>query len=148
MTVSLYIECWHEAAKHKWIESQKHGTDLGDEALHDWFSRHWPIYCRIGRLEHLAGMRAWAEFPMDDFNLITHLQAQGDNETIDWILERAWQGLENLNLINDAQEWALPIDRVIEILGALHLNLAQLDPPMSRPAPQRFATPRTLQSGD
>ena len=102
MDVSLYVECWQEAARHKWIESQHRGHDLGEEALVDWFRRYWPLYCRVARLEHLAGRRRWAEFPDTDFNLLNRLAETEDRATIEWIIERAWQGHENLNLIDNA----------------------------------------------
>jgi len=146
MDVSLYVECWQEAARHKWIESQNRGYDLGEEALVDWFRRYWPLYCRVARLEHLAGRRRWTEFPDADFNLLNRLAETEDQTTIEWIIERAWQGHENLNLIDDAREFELPMDRVIHILTQLHLNLAQLEPPPL--SPPQFAPPRTLRPGN
>jgi hypothetical protein len=146
MDVSLYVECWQEAARHKWIESQNRGYDLGEEALVDWFRRYWPLYCRVARLEHLAGHRRWAEFPDADFNLLNRLVETEDQSTIEWIIERAWQGHENLNLIDDAREFELPMDRVIHILTQLHLNLAQLAPPPL--SPPQFAAPRNLRPGN
>ena len=31
---------WKEIEKHKWIESEKAGTDLGDSAAMDWIKKH------------------------------------------------------------------------------------------------------------
>ena len=31
---------WHEIQKHKWIESEKAGKDLGDRAVLDWIRHH------------------------------------------------------------------------------------------------------------
>ncbi len=33
-------EQWKEIEKHKWIESEKAGVDLGDTAAMDWIKRH------------------------------------------------------------------------------------------------------------
>jgi hypothetical protein len=143
---SLYVQCWDEVLRHKWIESHHRGYDLGDEAIRDWFRRYWPIYCRIARLEHLTGRRRWTEFPESDFALLTRLSAVEDPSTLHWILERAWDGHENLNLIDDAREFELPMDRVIHILTQLHLNLAQLEPPPL--SPPQFAPPRNLRPGN
>lgn len=33
-----------EAEKHKWIESQKAGRDLGEAAIMDWFRKNWPSW--------------------------------------------------------------------------------------------------------
>src|SRR5690606_22090768 len=48
--VSLYEEAHAEALRHKWIESQKHGRDLGDWAIRDWYRRYWRLYCRCCRV--------------------------------------------------------------------------------------------------
>ena len=38
---SVYEDCEREAAKYKWIESEKAGTDIGfEKALLDWIVRH------------------------------------------------------------------------------------------------------------
>lgn len=143
MGSSLYVECWQEAAKHQWIESQKHGSDLGDFAVRDWFRRHWPIFCRVARLQHLAGIRAWVEFPQEHYGMLDRIQAEEDQETFEWIMERAWRGYENLNLIDDARTLKKSMDHVINILIRLHLNMAQLEPPQI--GPPRFAAARTIQ---
>lgn len=33
-----------EADKFKWIESQRAGHDLGEAAIHDWFTTYWPTW--------------------------------------------------------------------------------------------------------
>jgi hypothetical protein len=48
--------------------------------------------------------------------------------------------MENLSLIVWAQDWGLPMARVIYILEQLNLNRAQLQPV----DPPRFARPGTL----
>lgn len=141
-TLSLYEEGLREAERHKWIESQKHGQDLGSQAITDWYKRYWAIFCRLKCLEHLAGCRNWREFAPEDFGLIGTLIRDQDL-LLEMILDRAAAGLENLNLICWAQDWGLPMERVLNILEQLNLNRAQLLPD----APPQFAAPATLWPG-
>jgi hypothetical protein len=140
--LSLYEEGLREAQRHKWIESQKHGVDLGDSALTDWYRRYWPLFCRLKCLEHLAGSRSWREFAPEDFGLIGTLIREEDL-LLEMILDRAQAGMENLSILVWAQEWDLPLARVIYILEQLNLNRAQLSPSN----PPQFARPGTIQAG-
>ncbi|RPI74189.1 MAG: hypothetical protein EHM42_15675, partial [Planctomycetaceae bacterium] len=115
MEQSIYVECWNEVDRHKWIESQKKGCDLGQAAVRDWFRRYWPIYCRIARLEHVAGLRYWREFPAEDFRLLERLQDDEHIEAIEWILPLAWKGKENLNLIVGARDTPIPLARIMKV---------------------------------
>lgn len=124
--LSVYDEATQEAQRHRWIESQKHGRDLGVGAVHDWYRRHWINYCRYRHLEHLEGRRRWSEFEEANFGLIGQLIMREDL-LIDRILDRVCAGWENLETINWALRWGLPIDRVIEILTELDINRARLD---------------------
>jgi len=127
---SLYEEGFREAERHKWIESQKRGMDVGPAALDEWYRRHWPHYCRHKRLEHLVGSRSWREFDNRDFGLIERLLAV-DDLLLDRILDRVQIGMENLDLILWAMDWGLPMDRVVQILTQLNLNCARLEPRLS-----------------
>lgn len=140
--LSLYEEGRREAQRHKWIESQKCGKDLGDSAVTEWYRRYWPIFCRLRCLEHLAGCRSWSEFAPEDFGLIGKL-IRDEDLLLEMILDRASGGMENLGLIVWAQEWRLPMERVLYILEQLNLNRAQLQPL----DPPRFAKPGTIQGG-
>lgn len=137
-TQSLYEEGLREAERHKWIESQKLGHDMGESALRDWYRRYWFRYCRSKRLEHLTGSRSWQEFGTEDFGLIGTLLREGDL-LLDMILDRAYYGMENLDIIRWAFDWGLPMDRVISILEQLDLNRARLEPS----GPPRFAQPNS-----
>lgn len=125
--VSLHREAYHEAERHKWIESQKHGRDLGYSAIREWYRVHWPRYCRLCRMEHLQGVRRWEEFGDEPFGHLYELIVTGDL-LVDRILDRVYAGYENLSIINWAMEWGLPMDRVLNILGQMDVNRARLDP--------------------
>lgn len=125
--LSVHEEALKEAERHKWIESQKRGCDLGSSALDEWYQVHWPHYCRCKRLEHLRGKQRWREFEDENFGQLYALILQGDL-LVDRILDRVFQGTENLSLINWALDWGLPMDRVIQILTQVDINRSRLDP--------------------
>ena len=124
---SLYSAALEEALRHKWIESQKHGHDLGDAALKDWFRRHWLPFCRSKRLEHVEGMQQWSEFALGEFGQVFQLVVLGD-VLIDRILDRMEHGYDNLEIINWALAWGLPMPRVLAYLELIDINRARLEP--------------------
>lgn len=126
VTLSLHNEALAEALRHKWIESQKHGRDLGDAALKDWYRKHWLPFCRECRLQHIEGMQHWAEFG-PDFGQVYHLLCAGDL-LLDRILDRMELGFDNLEIINWALDWKLPMPRVLELLEMIDINRARLEP--------------------
>ena len=126
-TRSLYEEAFREAERHKWIESQKMGRDAGNPAIKEWYRDFWPGYCRFQRLEHLCGRQRWREFDDENFGQLYSLIVAGDL-LVDLILDRVYAGYENLEIINWAIEWGLPINRVLNILSQLDVNRARLDP--------------------
>ena len=124
---SLYAEAYHEAEKHRWIESEKHGQDLGERAILEWYRRYWRAWVRHCHLEHLGGRRCWREFQDYDFGSLYSLILQGDL-LVDRILDRLGEGCENLDVLEWAGEWGLPMERVIDILMQVDINRARLDP--------------------
>ncbi len=123
---SLYDEALQEALRHKWIESQKRGCDLGENAIDEWYDRYWSAYCRFKRIEHLEGLRCWREFGSEDFGNLYTLIVQGDL-LADRILDRYFAGHENLDIINWAIDWGLPLNDVVGVLVQLDMNRARLD---------------------
>lgn len=124
---SLYHEAWLEALRHKWIESQKHGFDLGPHAIANWYKLYWTVYCRYRHLEHLRGYQYWIEFDYGDFGQLTFLDEYPDL-LCDRIIDRVHQGYENLDIIDWAREWGLPMHRVLDILTLVNINQARLEP--------------------
>ncbi len=128
---SVYDDGLQEALRHKWIESQKRGMDLGSAAMAEWYYQFWGIYCRNRLLEHVSGAKPYTEFDSGRFGLISKLLHERDL-LLDRILDRARAGNENLDIIIWAREWGLPMDRVIAILEQLDLNRARMDPNFPR----------------
>lgn len=125
--LSLYEEARREAERHKWIESQKRGCDLGDSAIREWYRLYWRCYCRHRRLEHLEGSRWYREFEEDRFGCLYSRIVTGDL-LVDRILDRVYEGYENLDIINWALGWGLPVEPVLEILAQIDVNRARLEP--------------------
>ena len=122
---SVYSDCELEALRYKWIESEKAGHDLGEDAIRLWVKRHWWGYLRARWLEHLQGKRFWVELDRGDFGL---LQREFHDNTLllDRILDRLKSGQENLDIIVWAMNWGLPITPVLQILEALDINSRRL----------------------
>jgi hypothetical protein len=123
--VSVYVESEKEALQYKWIESEKAGRDLGEDAIRRWVKEHWWGYLRARWLEHLQGKRFWVELDRGDFGL---LQREFDEQTLllDRILDRLKSGQENLDIILWALDWGVPMKPVLRILEALDINSRRL----------------------
>ncbi len=122
---SVYTESEREALEFKWIESEKAGKDLGEDAIRRWVKQHWWGYLRARWLEHLQGKCFWVELDRGDFGL---LQREFHDNTLllDRILDRLKSGQENLDIIVWALKWGLPITPVLQILEALDINSRRL----------------------
>jgi hypothetical protein len=124
---SVYDAAYQEAELHKWLESEKRGRDLGENAIRDWYRKHWLIYCRHRCLEHLQGRRRWREFGEEKFGHLYSPIFNGDL-LADRILDRVYAGHENLDILNWAIDWGLPVRRVVDILAQVDVNRARLEP--------------------
>jgi hypothetical protein len=122
---SVYADCEKEIARHKWIESEKAGCDLGEAAARYWVRDHWWGYLRAKWLEHLQGKRFWLELDQGDFGLLQR-SFPGDSLLLDRILDRLKAGQENLDIISWALDWAIDIKQVIGILEQLDINSRRL----------------------
>jgi hypothetical protein len=122
---SVYSDSEQEAQCFKWIESEKAGRDLGEDAIRRWVKEHWWGYLRARWLEHLQGRRFWVELDRGDFGLLQR-RFQDNTLLLDRILDRLKAGHENLTIIIWAQQWNIPITPVLEILEALDINSRRL----------------------
>jgi hypothetical protein len=122
---SVYADGDREAQIFKWIESEKAGCDLGEEAIRRWVQHHWWGYLRAKWLEHLQGRRFWVELDRGDFGLLLR-EFQGNALLLDRILDRLKAGQENLHIIHWAHEWGIPMRPVLDILQALDINSRRL----------------------
>ena len=122
---SVYTDSEEEALRFKWIESEKAGCDLGEEAIRRWVQKHWAGYLRSKWLEHLQGKRFWVELDSDDFGLLTRTFTQHP-DLLDRIIDRLKCEHEQLQIIDWAVTWNIPTGPVLEILGKLNINSKRL----------------------
>lgn len=122
---SVYRECAKEVAKHKWIESQKAGYDLGEAAIRQWVQEHWYGYLRAKWVEHLQGKCFWIELDHGDYGIL-HRKFQDRPHLLNTILDQLKAGQENLGVICWAYDFQISFDPVIEILEALDVNGSRL----------------------
>jgi hypothetical protein len=122
---SVYEECEHEIQRYKWIESERAGRDLGEDAMRRWVKEHWWGYLRSRWLEHLQGRRFWVELDRGDFGLLLH-RFHDNTLLLDRILDRIKAGQENLDIIRWALNWGIDTKSLIEILEALDINSRRL----------------------
>jgi hypothetical protein len=123
--VSVYAEGEKEALRYKWIESEKAGKDLGDDAIRRWVKEHWWGYLRARWIEHLQGKRFWVELDRNDFGLLLR-EFKGHELLLDRILDRIKCGQENLTIILWALEWGMHVEAVLMILEGLDINSRRL----------------------
>jgi hypothetical protein len=99
----------------------------------DWLKRFWWRFCRFRRIEHVAGVRRWYEFSHDDFAKV--LRPILENDSLVLLIVEMMKA-DRRRVMNDLEvlDWAhsakVPIERVLEILGDIHINIARLDPPV------------------
>jgi hypothetical protein len=122
---SIHEACIEEENRHKWIESQKAGYDLGEGCIREWVKRHWMGYLRARWVEHLQGKHFWVELDRGDFGLLQR-EFKGRRELLDTILDQLKSGQENLHIIFWAVSCGIPTDHVHEILEALDVNSRRL----------------------
>ena len=125
LTKSVHRECIEEENKHKWIESEKAGYDLGEACVKRWVKEHWRGYLRGKWMEHLQGKCFWVELDRGDFGLLQR-KFQSQAELLDLILNQLASGKENLDVLDWAVASRISTDPVKEILESLDVNSQRL----------------------
>ena len=124
---SLYEAAFEEARRHRWIESQKRGYDLGNDGFLEWYDCYWWNFLRSRHLEHLLGESRWLEFSSEAFGVLTPFAELGD-ELAGEIIDQYRQGCENLDILNWALRNCHCVDDVCECLVLINMNDARIDP--------------------
>ena len=114
-----------EAMRHKWIESEKVGHDLGESAIRCWVRHHWNGFLRAKWLEHLEGKTFWIELDQDDYGLLQ--DGFLDSPLIDEVIDRLKGGVENLDLISWGIDTGQNIDDLIRLLEVLDVNSRRIE---------------------
>lgn len=123
--MSIYALARTEANRHKWIESEKAGRDIGEQAVDDWFRRHWRKWCRERWLEHLKGERCWDEFGRGYFGLLRR-KIHPNVQLVERIVSLLRRGEENLSVLRWAVEQGESVEEAIQILRSLDVNSGRL----------------------
>lgn len=131
---SVYNDCIEEENRHRWIESEKAGYDLGEGCIRQWVKEHWSGYLRARWVEHLQGKCFWVELDRGDFGLLQR-EFQDKHELLDVILDQLKSGKENLHIIDWAITTHIPMEPVLQILKALDINARRLKHRFERTTP-------------
>ncbi|MCL2001499.1 MAG: response regulator [Planctomycetes bacterium] len=123
--LSLFEEASSEAYRHKWIESEKAGYDIGDSAIEDWHRRFWHRFVRERWLQHIRGQAYWRELDNNDFDILGR-EFQECREQTDTIVSMLERGGENLDIVQWAINANQDMDFIIRILTRLDLNAHRL----------------------
>ena len=118
---SLFREALTEAERHKYLESEKAGRDLGHAAIDDWQRRHWTIWLRHRWMEHLLGVQCWEEFDRGRFGQLRALFA-AEASLLDEVVVRVGRGAENADILWWAATEKRDIRTVVRMLIELRLN--------------------------
>ena len=121
-----------EIEDHVWIESEKAKRDVRQAAVADWLKRFWWRFCRWRRIEHVEGVHRWYEFAREDFAKLLRPILENDRLVlviIEMMKADRRKVVSDLEAIEWARDAGVPMERVIEILLDIHINVARLDPP-------------------
>lgn len=123
--LSVHADCVEEANRFKWIESERAGRDLGEQAIVAWMRIHWNGFLRTRWLEHLEGVNFWIELDHDDFGILKRKMAECPymREIVRQLKEHG----ENLSIILWAIEKNLPMERILDILLMLDINSKRIE---------------------
>lgn len=127
---SVFEAAYLEARRHRWIESQNAGRDLGDRAIRDWYRRFWWTFLRYRHVEHLQGDWEWLEFSADSFGVLQQ-SSEWQTPLTQEIVDLYRTGWENLSIICHSLERAYPMEKVYCCLVTINMNDARLDPQFS-----------------
>lgn len=110
--------------RHKWIESQKAGGDLGHTAIEDWIERCWKGWTRSKLMEHLFGWRCWGAFDEKDFGLLVResVEHHVERHLLESVAAILAEGGENLDVINWAIGQNLTLDGILWLLDRIDIN--------------------------
>lgn len=110
--------------RHKWIESEKSGRDVGVLALRDWIDRYWTGHVRARLMEHLYGWRCWGAFDEPDFGLLTRTTVEYyvARDVLHGVASILGNGGENLDVIAWATEDGHDLNAIIWLLERIDIN--------------------------
>ncbi len=135
---SIHADARDEADKHKWIESERIGRDLGHQAIEEWYRRFWNKYCRARRLEHLTGAQQFIEFADHEFGRLQEMyeMVMSGNELLQELIvqfENGWENLQFMTWVHKEQKSRDEIEEILLLLEIININLTRLEPRLYPP---------------
>jgi len=119
-TRSLFKSALSEAERHKYIESQKVGRDVGLPAIDDWHQRYWTLWLRHRWLEHLLGDVRYEEFTEGSFGVLR--SRFGPSSLLDEVIERIRYGAENIDVLIWASREGRDLPTTMALLTTMRIN--------------------------
>lgn len=121
---SLTAHALAEMERHRWIESERAGHDLGQETYHDWLRRSWTGWVRACLLQHLSGWRRWTAFSKRHYALFRRgsVERQVPTRILRSVADILVRGGENLDVLNWAVEQREELEAVIWLLERIDIN--------------------------
>lgn len=121
---SLTGHALQEMERHKWIESQKSGRDVGNQVFADWLDTCWRGWTRAKLLEHLYGWRCWGAFDEDDFGLFARstVEHHVSRRILLKVADLLALGGENLDVLNWAIDNDQDLDAIMWLLDRIDIN--------------------------
>lgn len=116
-----------EACKHKLIESQRFGEDLGMLSVKDWCSRHWRTFQRFRRIEHVFGEKYYRQFPAVEFGVWKDRERE-EGSVFDLVLGAFECCMENLQFVEWARSQKLSEKDAYPLFILLDPNCVRWDP--------------------
>ena len=124
---SLTAHALAEIERHRWIESEKRGGDIGTEAYEHWLVHCWKGWVRSKLIEHLYGWRRWSAFTPGLFGLMRRgtVEREVPAEVLHRVASIFSQGGENLDVITWAVDDSDCMPNVLWLLELIDINAAR-----------------------
>jgi len=119
-TKSLCRQAVQEADKHKYLESQKAGRDLGKAAIAQWYRQYCTPWLRYRWIEHLMGVEHYQELPDEKCGVLK--RRHGGSPLLPEIVEKVSRGAENLDVCIWASGAGHDVAAVVSILIDFSVN--------------------------
>ena len=124
---SLTAHALAELERHRWIESEKRGGDIGIRAYDHWIEHCWNGWVRSKLLEHMYGWRRWSAFKPDLFGLMRRgtVEREVPSSVLHRVAAILGQGGENLDVITWAVDGTDVLPNVLWLLEQIDINAAR-----------------------
>lgn len=117
---SLFRRALLEAERHRYLQSERAGQDVGPEAIDQWHRHYWTLWLRHRWLEHLLGDVRYEEFEAEQYGQLRRLF--GSCRLLDEVVEKVRQGAENIDVLVWAAGAGRDLRAVVRMLVEMRVN--------------------------